>query len=88
MGILRKTDARKRVDEELASRGILLVEGSHELPSIAGLQADSPGKVGGFSWDSAAARTLARSLCQAHDHTRLDLFRGKDTIVHRRLWLP
>ena len=70
--MLLKTEARKRVEEELEQRGMLLVEGSNDFPSVAGLQADNPGKVGGFSWDSAPAHALAHVLRLAptlpHDH--------------------
>ena len=62
--MLRKTDARKRVEEELQERGMLLVECSNDFPSVAGLQADNPGMVGGFSWDSAPALALAQGLAQ------------------------
>lgn len=84
--MLRPTEARKRVDEELENRGLLLVEGSFEIPSVAGVQAGNESKTGGFSWDSAPALTLARALAQERDVARLNLFRGKDTLVHRRLW--
>ncbi|MBT3395659.1 MAG: hypothetical protein HOB82_06295 [Alphaproteobacteria bacterium] len=84
--MLRKTESRKRVEEELEERGMLLVEGSNEFPSVAGLQADNPGKVGGFSWDSAPAHALAQGLAQDREVVRLNLYRGKDTLVHQRLW--
>ena len=84
--MLRKTDARKRVNEELERRGLLLVEGTQDFPSVAGLQSDTPNMAGGFSWDSAPAHALARALAQERDVARLNLFRGKDTLVHRSLW--
>ena len=84
--MLRKTDARKRVEEELQERGMLLVEGSNDFPSVAGLQADNPGMVGGFSWDSAPALALAQGLAQERDVVRINLYRGKDTLVHQRMW--
>ena len=84
--MLQKTEARKRVEEELEQRGMLLVEGSNDFPSVAGLQADNPGKVGGFSWDSAPAHALAQGLAQQRDVVRVNLYRGKDTLVHQRMW--
>jgi hypothetical protein len=84
--MLRKTEGRKRVEEELEQRGMLLVEGSNDFPSVAGLQADNPGMVGGFSWDSAPAHALAQGLAQERDVVRVNLYRGKDTLVHQRMW--
>ena len=81
-----KTEARKRVEEELEQRGMLLVEGSIDFPSVAGLQADNPGKVGGFSWDSAPAHALAQDLVQQRNVVRVNLYQGMDTLVHKRMW--
>jgi hypothetical protein len=79
---------RRRVDAELTRRGLLLVQGQAEIPSVADLLAGAPVTTRGYSWDYAPAWDLTDELAQRDDVAVVKLFRGRRTLVHRALWAP
>ena len=79
---------RAAVERELESRGLLLVQGQWEVPSIADLLAGHAVTTRGFSWDYVPADTLAIELADRADVARCKLLRGRVTLVVQRLWSP
>jgi hypothetical protein len=78
---------RRRVATALERTGMLLVQGQAEIPSVADLLADRRVTTRGFSWDYEPAwRLTAEYDCSGTDVAVVKLFRGRRTLVHRRLW--
>jgi hypothetical protein len=74
------------VERVLVERGLLLVQGQADVPSIADLLAGSPVTTRGYSWDYEPAWRLAAELLQRDDVAECKLLRGRRTLVHARLW--
>jgi hypothetical protein len=70
----------------LDERGLLLVQGQAEVPSIADVLAGEAVTTRGYSWDYVPAWDLADVLVARDDVGECKLLRGRRTIVHRRLW--
>lgn len=77
---------RKRVMAALDKHGMLLVQGQWELPSIADLLEGAPIITRGYSYDYVPAWMLREELIALPLYALCKLFRGKSTVVHRRLW--
>jgi hypothetical protein len=77
---------RRRVEAALGRTGLLLVQGQAEIPSVADLLAGVPVTTRGYSWDYVPAWNLTDEYEQADDVAVAKLFRGRRTLVHRRLW--
>jgi len=77
---------RRRVADALARRGLLLVQGQAEIPSVADLLAGTPITTRGYSWDYTPAWSLTDEYERDRDVAIVKLFRGRRTLVHRRLW--
>jgi hypothetical protein len=77
---------RRRVDAALTRTGLLLVQGQAEIPSVADLLAGGPVTTRGYSWDYAPAWNLTAEYEHGRDVAVVKLFRGRRTLVHRRLW--
>jgi hypothetical protein len=77
---------RRRVDEGLEERGMLLVQGQAELPSVGDLLAGRPITTQGYSYDHVPAWIHARTLTARDDVAEIKLLRGRRTLVLRRLW--
>lgn len=77
---------RRRVERALDERGLLLVQGQAEAPSVADLLAGAPVTTRGYSWDYVPAWTLREELAARDDVALVKLLRGRSTLVQRRLW--
>jgi hypothetical protein len=77
---------RRRVEAALERRGLLLVQGQAEAPSVADLHAGAPVTTRGYSWDYMPAWRLRDELAARDDVAVVKLLRGRTTLVHRRLW--
>ncbi len=76
----------RRVDEALAERGMLLVQGQGQVPSVADLLVGRPVTTRGYSHDYVPAWNLARSLADRPDIAMVRLVGGRRTLVERRFW--
>jgi hypothetical protein len=74
------------VAEALARDGLLLVQGQAEIASVADLLAGRPITTRGYSWDYAPAWNLTDEYERDRDVAVVKLFRGRRTLVQRRLW--
>ena len=79
-------ESRARVEAALEKHGLLLVQGQWEIPSIADLLEGNAIKTKGYSHDYVPAWNLREELIARPDVALCKLFRGKSTLVHRRLW--
>src|SRR5262245_51952339 len=77
---------RRRVEAVLERTGLLLVQGQAEIPSVADVLAGAPITTRGYSWDYAPAWNLTDDYERRDDVAVVKLFRGRRTIVTRRLW--
>jgi hypothetical protein len=77
---------RRRVEAALTRSGLLLVQGQAEIPSVADLLAGRPVTTRGYSWDYVPAWNLSDEYEGTDDVAVVKLFRGRRTLVHRRLW--
>lgn len=76
----------RRVQRALQRHGALLVQGQHELPSVADLLCGAPVQTRGYSWDYVSAWRVADKLAAETDITAVPLLRGRLTLVHARHW--
>jgi hypothetical protein len=77
---------RQRVEAALDRTGLLLVQGQAEIPSVADLIAGAAVTTRGYSWDYVPAWNLTDEYEHRDDVAVVKLFRGRRTLVHRRLW--
>ncbi len=77
---------RRRVEAALIRTGLLLVQGQAEIPSVADLLAGAPVTTRGYSWDYVPAWDLTDEYENTDDVAVVKLFRGRRSLVHRRLW--
>src|SRR5687767_9120239 len=77
---------RRRVARALEERGLLLVQGQAELPSLADLLAGAPVTTRGYSWDYVPAWILRSELAAQDDVALVKLVRGRSTLAHARWW--
>jgi hypothetical protein len=77
---------RRRVDAALERSGMVLVQGQADIESIADLLAGRPVTTRGYSWDYEPAWRLTYEYEQRDDIAVVKLFRGRRTLVTRRLW--
>lgn len=77
---------RRRVADALHAHGLLLVQGQAEIPSVADLLAGEPVTTRGYSWDYEPAWRLTAEYESGADVAVAKLFRGRRTLIDRRLW--
>ena len=77
---------RARVERALERTGVLLVQGQWEIDSVADLLAGVPVRTLGYSWDYEPAWRLTDEYESGTEVAVVKLFRGRRTLVHRRLW--
>jgi hypothetical protein len=65
---------------------MLLVQGQHEIPSIADLLEGVPIKTRGYSHDYVPAWHVRWELVTGPDCALIKLFGGMNTVVHKRHW--
>ena len=62
------------------------MQGQSEIPSVADLIAGAPVTTRGYSWDYVPAWNLTDEYARGDEVAVVKLFRGRRTLVHRRLW--
>jgi hypothetical protein len=77
---------RSRVEHALKRHGLVLTQGQWEIPSLADLLAGKPITTRGYSWDYVPAWDLCDELEQCAELGRAKLFRGRSTLISKRLW--
>jgi hypothetical protein len=70
----------------LADRGLLLVQGQGEVPSVADLLAGRAITARGFGWDYVLAWNVAEALAARPDVAMIRLVGGRRTLVAQRFW--
>ena len=88
MGKARPVTAagRARVERAFERHGLLLVQGQWEVPSIADLLRGRPMLTRGYSWDYVPAWQTCDALAERADVQSAKLFRGRRTLVSKKLW--
>ena len=77
---------RRRVQRALDRHGLLLTQGQWEIPSVADLLEGASIATRGYSWDYVPAWEHCEQLAEQPGVARAKLFRGRTTLIARRLW--
>ncbi len=77
---------RRRVERAFELHGLLITQGQREIPSVADLLEGAPITTHGYSWDYVTAWNESGRMAGRPDVSRAKLFRGRSTLIAKRLW--